>query len=360
MFSPQNKPGVVIDCERMKYPFTGLHQFCKHLGQSLLQTAQQPGQLHFYLPQSLGQPFGPAVNYVHQKAWHRHWLPLPAPIGLWHCTHQTAAYLPANKNIPVLLTIHDLNYLLDEDRPAFKKRRFVHRLQRIIDRSAAVVCISHFTMNEVKQHFRLGQQLQSVIYNGSTIEPLQQLTPPVHIPTTPFLFTIGTIAEKKNFHVLPPLLKTFDGLLIIAGITQDAGYKKRIEAVAEQHGVRSRLVFTGPVTENDKQWYLKNCTAFLFPSLAEGFGLPVVEAAHFGKPIFLANVTSLPEIGGPHAYYFQNFDPQQMQQTLAWGLSEFEGSGRREGLLAHAQKFSFTEAAKQYHQLYQQLLVSKS
>jgi len=58
----------------------------------------------------------------------------------------------------------------------------------------------------------------------------------------------------------------------------------------------------GTISESDKIFYYKNCLAFAFPSLREGFGFPVLEAMTFGKPVFLSNKTSLPEIGGSHAF----------------------------------------------------------
>ncbi len=78
--------------------------------------------------------------------------------------------------------------------------------------------------------------------------------------------------------------------------------------------MQNRVFLTGKVDDIAKQFYLSKCHAFVFPSIREGFGLPPIEAMHFGKPIFLSNKTSLPEIGGEHCYYWDNFDPEYMKK----------------------------------------------
>ena len=64
----------------------------------------------------------------------------------------------------------------------------------------------------------------------------------------------------------------------------------------QKHNLQDRVICTGKISEFDKQYYLKHCTAFVFPSLREGFGIPPIEAMRFGKPVFISNNTSLPEV----------------------------------------------------------------
>jgi glycosyltransferase involved in cell wall biosynthesis len=150
-----------------------------------------------------------------------------------------------------------------------------------------------------------------------------------------------------------------DFLLVIAGITQSEAYKEKIVQEARRLGVADRVIFTGPVWENDKQWYLKHCTAFVFPSVAEGFGLPVLEAMYFEKPVLLSNATSLPEVGGELADYFPDFEAEQMQAALKKSLHEFENNAaKKKALNARALSFSWDEAAVKYHGIYQQLVAS--
>lgn len=349
---------IVFDCERMKYPHTGLYQFCLQLGQALKKTPSGE-QLCFYAPPSVGRIFGEQSCYLPQRAVHKFFFPSTKNVALWHCAHQSSDYFPHGKRLKKVLTIHDLNYLHDERKSDSKKKKFLAGVQRKIDESDHLVFISHFTRNDVEKHLDLTGKQTAVIYNGCTIKELSSLTPPALVPPKPFLFTLGTITDKKNFHVLPRLLPGNDFLLVIAGITQSESYKEKIVAEARQLGVADRVIFTGPVWENDKQWYLKHCTAFVFPSIAEGFGLPVLEAMYFEKPVLLSTATSLPEIGGDLADYFPSFEAKQMQATLQKSLHDFKTDpAKKDALKARALSFSWDEAAAKYHQLYDQLVAS--
>lgn len=350
---------IVFDCERMKYPHTGLYQFCLQLGQALAKTPSGE-QLCFYAPPSVGKIFGEQSCYWPQRPVHKFFFPSVKNAALWHCAHQSSDYFPHGKRLKKVLTIHDLNYVHDERKSDVKKKKFLAGVQRKIDESNHLVFISHFTQNDVGKHLNLTGKQTSVIYNGCTIKELSLLTPPALVPSKPFLFTLGTITDKKNFHVLPRLLPGNDLLLVIAGITQSESYKEKIVAEARQLGVADRVIFTGPVWENDKQWYLKHCTAFVFPSIAEGFGLPVLEAMYFEKPVLLSNATSLPEIGGDLADYFPGFEADQMQKTLAGSLHDFAKNPiKKAALKKRALSFSWDEAAMQYHGIYRELVSSR-
>jgi glycosyltransferase involved in cell wall biosynthesis len=133
-----------------------------------------------------------------------------------------------------------------------------------------------------------------------------------------------------------------------------------IIAEAKKHGVEERVLLPGSISENEKWWLLSNMLAMAFPSISEGFGLPVVEAMHFGKPIILSTHTCLPEIGGDAAYYFNSFDSADMQQTFDQALHHFHTHPEMvEKVKNRSAFFSWSKAAKQYWELYQQLLQNK-
>jgi glycosyltransferase involved in cell wall biosynthesis len=345
---------ILLDCERMKYPYTGLYYYCLHLGKSLLKEVPNDLGLCFYVPGAAGPVFGPDACYLQQRTVHKLILP-QSRFQLWHSTHQASDYFPWKRKMKVLLTIHDLNFLYDPSKSDAKKKKYLAKMKEKIDRADHIVAISNFTLADIRRHLDIGDKPCSVIYNGSNIEEIASLQPPQYRPLSPFYFTIGTILEKKNFHVLPALLLKNRMQLVISGITQSEEYKNRIISEARKLGVADRLVFTGTISENDKQWYLKNCAAFVFPSLSEGFGLPVVEAMHFGKPVLSAKTTSLPEIGGEHAYYFENFDPEHMNQLAREALSGHTPEKARE-IREWSAQFEWKASARKYLQLYHQLL----
>jgi glycosyltransferase involved in cell wall biosynthesis len=176
------------------------------------------------------------------------------------------------------------------------------------------------------------------------------------VPRKPFIFTIGLLSVQKGFHLLPALLNNNDYELVIAG--QETAHKAKIIEEAVKYNCTDRLTITGPVTDADKAWYFKNCAAFAFPSIAEGFGLPIIEAMYFGKPVFLSKFTSLPEVGGDVAYYFDSFEPEHMNDVFMAGMEDYINNNRSGAIINHASRFTWQAAAQQYMGLYIQTLNS--
>lgn len=349
---------IFIDLERMKYPHTGLYHFSKQLGTALAAQQQPDEMFHFYMPDQLAGLFGNQVKYIAQKSFHKFFLPAPSRFQVWHATQQGTEYYPIGARVKKVLTIHDINFMYDDNKSADKKKKYLNKLKQKVNSADCITTVSAFALQDVQQHIDLSGKMVHVIHNGCNISAAQDVPaqPPAQVPSGRFLFTIGTITDKKNFHVLPALLAGNHFQLIIAGVTQSESYKARIVAEAEKHGVRDRVIFTGPVAENDKLWYLQQCTAFVFPSLAEGFGLPVIEAMHFGKPVFLSPLTSLPEIGGSAAWYFPSFDKEAMQQTLENGLEHYHTHPTTaDTIREQAARFSWVNAASQYREVYRSL-----
>jgi glycosyltransferase involved in cell wall biosynthesis len=349
---------IIIDCERMRHSYNGLYHYCYHLGNSILKVINEDHEnVSFYLPDQAENVFGKDINRLPQNFTHKFLFPNIKKIDVWHCTYQGSKYYPFGKNLAKILTVHDLNFLYDRNRSKAKIRRHLSDLQRKIDDAQHIVAISSFVLDDLNKHLSLSNKSTSVIYNGCNVDDLSPITQPEVTYNEPFLFTIGTIVSKKNFHVLPPLLHNNNYKLVIAGIESSRDYKKQILKVAEAWNVADRIVFTGPISENDKKWYLSNCAAFLFPSIAEGFGLPVIEAMYFGKPVILSKCTSLPEIGGDSAYYFENFDPAHMQEVLIKSLDHYTQTNPGDKIRDRAKSFSWERTAMQYLELYRTISV---
>lgn len=345
-------PNILFDCERMKYPNTGLYTFCQELGAAILQQAQANERLVYYMPPKLGQHFGTNAGYIWQRSLHKFYFRYKEQIDVWHTTYQSSPYKP-KKGTPRILTIHDLNFL-HEHKSKEKEKQYLAAVQRSVDEADQLVAISQFAMAETLRHVNTRNKPFHVIYNGATVQEFPGFDAPRERPSRQFLFAMGTVLPKKNFHVLPCLVKDQNMELIIAGNINEA-YRDKILAEAQQHRVLDKVKIIGPVTEEEKYWYLKNCTAFVFPSLAEGFGLPAIEAMHFGKPVFLSDRTSLPEVGGEAAYYFHDFDPGYMQEVLKEGLAHFTNTQKEQSVREHAAQFSWDTAATAYMKIYREL-----
>lgn len=346
---------IVLDCERMKYPNTGLFEFGKRLGYSLLDPTIRHinEEVFFYMWPFQKGFFGNDQHYIKINLLDKIYMPPHRDIDVWHTCFQGSQYKPTHKKTRRVLTIHDLNFI-HENKPPHKIRKYLKRLQQTINESDHIVTISHFVMEDVKNHLHLDHKAASVVLNGCELKEFPEFDAPKYRPAKPFLFAIGTVFPKKNFHVLPCLLRGNDYELIISGIP-DPAYTARIMEEAQRHGVADRVKITGPVTEEEKYWYYAQCTAFVFPSLAEGFGFPVVEAMHLGKPVFCSRYTSLPEIGGDVVYYFNSFDPDDMQATFNQGMDHYHTHQPQQKLKKRAHSFNWKETTRQYFDIYRSL-----
>ncbi len=345
---------IVFDCERMKYPYTGLFEFCHKLGLALIANTNENDEIILYIQKRNFIFFPTQIKKIIQRSIHKiFFTKFNKEIEIWHTTYQTSWYMPPiRKNLKRVLTVHDLNFL-HEEKSIIKRTKYLKKHQENIDKADHVIAISQFTKNDILKNLKVNKPI-SVIYNGCDLEIYSDFNNPLYQPLKPFIFTIGTVIPKKNFHTLPCLLVNNELELIIAGKKDDV-YAMKIMEQAKKYNVQERVKIIGTVTKEDKYWYFKNCKAFVFPSLAEGFGIPVIEAMNFGKPIFLSNLTSLPEIGGNDAYYFENFEAENMQKVFENGFKHFSETNPAEKIKKHAQKFSWQKCADQHLKLYKSL-----
>ncbi len=362
---PQPTPSVVLDLEKSRNRCSGLGQFACQLGHALTVEMSRRGLIPVPLvAASQADEFG-TPDFLLAKLWRKEifqrwyrwsqWGRAPQH-ALWHATHQQAKYLPINPKTRVLLTIHDLNYLREKAGPKIDREH--RRIKRLIKRCDAVTVISKFVADEVKSYFDLQGKPLQVIYNGRPdISQFEAAQPAWLNPSKPFLFSIGIIDRKKNFHVLLDLIKQLPNhQLVIAG-QNDSPYAQEMRATIEQYGISDQVLMPGPVSDEERQWLYENCESFVFPSLTEGFGLPPIEAMTVGKPVFLARRTSLPEIGGQKAFYWDTFTPNHLMDVYQHGMQLYNAQPNyAEDLQQAAARFCWQEAARQYVDMYRQVL----
>lgn len=347
-------PKYFIDLERLKYPNNGLYQFDLNLANELLKQINSDEELNLYLPERARALINKNSNthFVNYHAWHKVFSPR-SDADVWHITQQGSYFQPSNDQTKCLLTIHDLNFLYTT-KSEKAKASLLKRVQKKVDRADHIVCISSFIKADVQKYLNVTDKPISVIYNGYSLNEYNENCNIPYRPQSEFLFTIGAIHPKKNLHVLPALLLNNNYQLIIAG-TGNENYKNEIISNAKKIGVVDRLIFIGNVSEDQKVWYYKNCKAFLFPSLSEGFGIPVIEAFSLGKPVFLSNRTCLPEIGSTHACYFEDFEPDYMRKVFEENIAKANDKVLVQNRINYAHTFSWQKMASNYLKLYRLL-----
>lgn len=352
---------IIFDCNLMKYPHTGLYHYCQNLGLHINKFLAEENRplMKMYLPPRRKLILNTESYHVVERKWHKFIQPFLQDCRVWHAPFQSGRILPDKKRFPklnVVLTIHDLN-VLHEGKPAAVRQKSLAHTQSLIDRSDALVCISEFTKNDVLTHCSVGNKPIHVIYNGLNKLPDVVGNVTGYKPNRAFVLGIGYLNHKKNFEVLLPLLQTNPDLeMVIIGQHDDPDYVTLMRKSAQKQGVEHQLHLLGPVSESDKVWYLQNCQALLHPSLAEGFGMPVLEAMQFGKPVFLSTLTSLPEVGGEAAFYFPDFEPTTIQDVYHRGMTDYTTSARMERIVKNAARFDWEKSAGEYLSVYDSLM----
>jgi len=359
---------IVVDLERLKYLHCGLGQFSLHLGQALLATSPSDLAMTFLVPPGGESLFAPAtVDTIAATTWRREavqriFRPIvagwsrQAEFDLWHVTHQDSRFWPLDPRVPVVLTIHDLNFLRTKSPRVIRRR--LRGLQSKIDRATVLTTGSHHAAQEIRAHLQTRGKAIRVIPHGVCLDQHEEPTRPIGVPDqSRFLFSIGDIRPSKNFHVLVDMLRNLPDLaLVVAGSTKDS-YAEQIRRRAAELGLADRVCLPGRVTEGERVWLYRHCAALVFPSLAEGFGLPLIEAMSCGRPVFSSRCTSLPEVGGPLAFYWNSFEPTAMADVVRDGLQRFAADTTyAEQLRDWAATFSWPRAADQYFGLYREVL----
>ncbi len=335
--------------ERLRYRNSGLAQFCLHLGRHLLRHKNHH-EFSFYVPPSDDGIFGRENKYIHSSRLHKITGVNAQGMDIFHSLHQASSYEPRHFTGKYILTVHDLNYTEKYEGLLLKKK--LRMVQSKIDRAHFVVTDSHFVLRQVNQYLEM-KCPATVIHLRNTIDRSIPATRPSWLPEGPFLFSLGIISSTKNVSALLPFLqKLKDFHLVVAG-DKKSEYAKAMEQKIISDGLSSRVFMPGPVSDREKLWLYENCDAFLFPSIAEGFGLPLVEVMSLGKPVFAYYGSSLPEIGGDVAYYWQDFDPQTMADVFVKGMHDFSVDPGKPNLLKErAALFNWDQSAREYVSLY--------
>jgi glycosyltransferase involved in cell wall biosynthesis len=338
----------------------GLGEFASQIGQRIARAAplwrEHHGvRFHFHLRPRLFGLFGDEVGYLPVRRWQRVRHVQPQSYALWHSLHQLNKNRPPEDCPLRLVTVHDLNYLYG--RNAFSTWRHHRRTKALLGRTDHLVAISEHTAADVRRHLGWTRPIEVILngarsFVGSPRRPLPGWEVADAAPARPFLFHLSRMSPSKNPQAIIALARTWPEMtFVLCGPPSDDA--RALRARVQLPNVQFHL----GIDDAQKAWAYAHCAGFLFPSLTEGFGLPPIEAMHFGKPVFLARRTSLPEIGGDAADYFDDFEPASMKTVVERGLARWHAEpGRADAIRAHAARYDWDRAAAGYLALYARLL----
>ncbi|MGB3776145.1 MAG: glycosyltransferase family 1 protein [Leeuwenhoekiella sp.] len=349
---------IFLESHNIKNMCFGFGQFNYHLIKAIhdLEATELKFTLHASNISELKNEFGSIFNYKKYSSLSRYPLfRVSKKYDLWHSLNQNTKIEPRQK-IPYLMTVHDVHFVDERSEDNDRKSRFYEKLERC----DAIVYISHFAKKNTHEHFIVPKVPEHVIYNGNTIEETE-ISPdyqPGFISESPYLFNIGEMTARKNTHTLIEMLTFLPNYHLILAGNSNKSYVEKVKRSITEHKLENRVHILGKISEVDKKYHLKNCAAFVFPSLREGFGIPPIEAMSYGKPVFMSNSTSLPEIGGDKAFYWDHYEPKYMADVVQSGLNHYENNKQHlsEQYKDHANSFSWKDTAQQYLDVYKSLL----
>jgi glycosyltransferase involved in cell wall biosynthesis len=284
--------------------------------------------------------------------------------------HGLVNVLPLATNVPGVVTVHDLSFVrAPETLPPLKRVYLTRLCAASVARARAVIAVSRQTAQDIEHYFGAPRSKVRVIYNGVAPEfspggrgQSEQFRQAKALPAR-YLLYLGTLEPRKN---LERLVRAFglwrysagdaaaDVKLVLAG--GKGWYYDTIFAQVESLGLAEAVLFPGYIPPAELPGWYRAAEAFVYPSLFEGFGLPLLEAMACGIPVICSQAASLLEVTGDAALTVPAGDETGLANAiqLLCGQPALAAELRRRGL-EQAAKFSWQHSANQTIQVYNEV-----
>lgn len=286
--------------------------------------------------------------------------------------HSPHFHAPKFKKAKVILTVHDLRlYRFPWTYNIIRLIYLYPSVKTSIKRADAIISVSQFTKDEIVDTCKVSPDKITVIHEAINREDfscskLENYSLPTEynlLKGRRFLFTLSHIEKRKNY---PRLLEAFkmlkcdeknrDLILVVAG-----RLNMRSKKILHQIEKANDVVYLNFIPRELLLWLYKNTTLFILPSYYEGFGFPPLEAASMGTVSAVSNVSSIPEVCGDCAFYFDPFNPQNICDVISSCLNHPEMIEEKKKLLeSQLNSFSWVKNAESTLKVYKRLCHIKS
>ena len=310
------------------------------------------------------------LNCPTYPLWEQWALPRAAKkygIEILHCTSNTA---PIWCNIPLVLTLHDIIFLEPRDKQnhsLYQNMGWLYRrlnVPRILDKCHRIITVSNFEMENIISKLNIPRERMAMIYNGynewfKPVEDKDEIYKN-YIPESGYFFFLGNTDPKKNTE---RTLVAYSKYLAKSCIKRkllmadlDPEYLNGIIERNHIENIRENIVMPGYIVNSDLPYIYHHAFAFLYTSLRESFGIPLLEAMACGTPVITSNTSSMPEIGGKEAILV---NPEKSDEITEMMLrletdNDFYEHQRAVGL-ERAKLFSWKKTAENLLKLYQEV-----
>lgn len=323
--------------------------------------------LQFDWPENFSIARVPLTERVLAALWHRARVPVPVEtfIGAVDLFYSPDFLLPPTRARRTIVTVHDLSYVrVPECFPEPLLRYLNRAVPQALQRADLILADAESTKQDLADVYCVPPEKIQVLYSGvdTRFRPdvAEEAKSRVRALThdKPYLLSVGTIQPRKNY---VRLIEAF-GQLAAQFVTRNSQLQlvicggrgwmyDQVYQTVERLALRERVLFTDFVSDNDLPALYALATLFVYPSLYEGFGLPIAEAMACGAPVISSTSSSLPEVAGDAALYFDPYDVDALAEAMHRALSDesLRANQRAKGF-AQVKKFSWEKAARELRQ----------
>lgn len=245
-------------------------------------------------------------------------------IDIFHGLSNELPYGIHKSNIKSVVTIHDLIFKAYPRQYKLIDRQIYNLKSKYAIRSAdKVVAISNATKESIIRYYNTSENKINIIYQScaqsflSKNNPTLDLKPAYSLPKEYFLY-VGSIIERKGLMNIAIAVKNTpkEKRIPIVIVGNGTRYLITIKKYLDQHNISNHFQFLKSVSNADLKYIYNNALALIYPSLMEGFGIPIIEAGLMRTPIISSNRSSLPEAGGPDIIQINPEDPAQIIDAM--------------------------------------------
>jgi glycosyltransferase involved in cell wall biosynthesis len=280
--------------------------------------------------------------------------------------HGLSGELPIKWNVQTIkkvVTIHDLIFLRFPQYYSFFDRK-IHfwKFKRAVEQADIIIAISEQTKRDIIHFLNVPESKICVVYQGchqafkenKSGEFLTLIKEKFNLPER-FILNVGTIETRKNlFNIVKAINGTEISLVVIGKKTK---YFNKVQRFIKGNKLQNQVQFLEHVGIDELAAIYELATIFVYPSLFEGFGIPVIEALFSKTPVITSNLSCLPEAGGEYSVYINpsNFEDLKAKILFLWN-NESERKRRAEKSFVFVQKFNDEEIAKNLYTVYQKAM----
>ena len=293
-------------------------------------------------------------------------------LDMLHCTSNTA---PIRCKVPLILTLHDIIFLEPRDKSnksfyqdmGWRYRRFV--VPRILKKCKRIITVSDFEYNNIITKLQIPEEKMVMIYNGYNkwFRPVEDtdLIYQQYIEEPGYFFFLGNTDPKKNTErtliAYSKYLEMSDAKRKLLMADLDRGYLDEIIDRNDIGNIRDHIVMPGYIKNADLPYIYNNAFAFLYTSLRESFGIPLLEAMACGTPVITSNTSSMPEIGGSEVIMVNPLNVNEITEKMLLLEKDKALYQKQKDIgIIRAQQFSWEYTAEQLLMVYEDVYRQRS